>query len=543
MQSIIKHVSINKKLALLFGLMTLVVILIASYNLIMLRGQIMAERQLQNKDIVEQANSLIGHYAALARQGKLSAADAQQQAKAAVGAMRYADNNYVFIISEQGSFVMHPLLPKLEGQNLTQVKDASGDPFLTRMITAVRQSGEAVAQYQWSRDGQSAAVPKVAYAQRAPAWSWVAATGVYLDDVDSLFWHEARKLIAVLVVALLITVYLSREISRSISQPLQGALAVIEQMAKGNLTRRLNHHSRDELGVLSHRLDQSLDSLQQLVSSMHEQANNLNQHSAELSATAEQSRKGIEQQNNETNQLVTAMQEMAASSVEVSQHAVNTARTTQEVSDRAQAGHKLVQENIQQISSLAQAIATSADTVTLLEKHGEEVGTILQQITAISEQTNLLALNAAIEAARAGEQGRGFAVVADEVRTLAMRTRQSTEEITQLNERLRQACQDAVQSMHRGLQQAEKSVSHTEETGAHFDVIVGKIDEIRDMNAMVATAVQQQSSVAEEMSRNLANIATIAHQTDSGSHHIARQSGLVASSARDMQQWTARFSV
>ncbi|WP_165838534.1 methyl-accepting chemotaxis protein [Pokkaliibacter plantistimulans] len=543
MQKLFKDISIYKKILSLTLLMALLVIYTACYNLVMMKGQILEERQVQSKGIAEQAASLIGYYADQARQGALSLAEAQQRAKEAIGAMRYADNNYVFILSEQGTFVMHPVLPTLNGQNLSTIKDASGNVFLPPLVREVRQHGEASSQYYWSKSGQTTAVPKLTYAMQAPAWGWITATGVYLDDVDELFWQEARKFIAILVGAFLFIAYISREINHSISLPLRRALGVIEQMAAGNLTCRLNHHARDELGQLSQCLDQSLDSLQQLIGSVREQASHLDQNSAELSAAAEQSSKGVEQQNNETHLLVTAMQEMAATSVEVSQHATNTARTTQEVSDRAQAGKQLVQKNIEQIGVLASSIAASADTVTMLEKQGEEVGVILQQITSISDQTNLLALNAAIEAARAGEQGRGFAVVADEVRTLAMRTRQSTEEITQLNERLRQACQDAVHSMRQGLQQAESSVQQTEESSAHFDVIAGKISEIRDMNTLVATAVQQQSCVAEEMSRNLVNIATIAQQTDGGSKHIAQQSRLVAKRAEEMQQWIARFSI
>ncbi|MDH2431788.1 methyl-accepting chemotaxis protein [Pokkaliibacter sp. MBI-7] len=543
MQRLIRHISIYKKIMLLTALMALLVIYTACYNLLTLHGQILEERKLQSQGIVEQATSLIGYYASQAVQGNLTLPEAQQRARDALSAMRYGDNNYVFILSEQGTFVMHPLLPKLEGQRLSAVKDAKGTVFLPALVSTAQQQGEAFSQYYWSRDGKAAAVPKLTYAKAAPAWGWVAATGIYLDDVDNLFWREARKFVAILLGAFLVIAYLSREINLSISQPLRAALAVIEHMAGGNLTRRLNHHSRDELGQLSQQLDQSLDSLQAMISAMHVQAHNLNQNSAELSATAVQSSKGIEQQHSETHLLVTAMQEMAATALEVSQHATNTAQTTQQVSERAEAGQLLVQKNIEQITALAKAIEASATTVTMLEKQGEEVGVILQQITSISDQTNLLALNAAIEAARAGEQGRGFAVVADEVRTLAMRTRQSTEEITQLNERLRQACQDAVASMHQGLQQAQCSVSQTEETSAHFEVIAGKISEIRDMNAMVATAVQQQSCVADEMSRSLVSIATIAEQTDSGAKHIAQQSRQVAQSAETLQQWTTRFNV
>ncbi|MFP8966731.1 methyl-accepting chemotaxis protein [Pokkaliibacter sp. CJK22405] len=542
MTGVLKNLTVRMKLMLLLVLMAALVIGATTVSLLKLREQLLAERQTQTHNVVQTALASVASYQTLS--SSMGEDAAKQAALDAIDKLRYGNGNYVYILSiSDNTMLLDPPAPKLNGKAASSIKDSEGKPFLTDLINQNKADGHGESVYTWPLPSGKGVSTKLVYGELFKPWGWVLATGVYLDDVDALFWKEARLNLIVLGISLLILVYLGVLISRSITRPLQQVSEVLAYMAKGDLTHRLDYQSKDEIGVVCNNINTSVHGLQELMTALGAQAHQLEQTSKELGQAVEAGSRGIEQQNGETTQLVTAMQEMAATSVDVADNAQSTSITTEEANKRTQTGYGLVNTTIKHISDLAETISQSAEMVRALEEHGEQVGSILQQITAISEQTNLLALNAAIEAARAGEQGRGFAVVADEVRTLAMRTRTSTDEINELNNRLRQACQDAVVSMQSGLEIAETSVTQANETGSQFSAITGSITTIKDMNNLVATAAQQQSAVADEMSRNLTNIASISHESDRSIRQIADRTRELEMSAAELKQWVGRFKV
>ena len=330
----------------------------------------------------------------------------------------------------------------------------------------------------------------------------------------------------------------------------RGTLASIEDfqgtaggLGNGDLTVRFAAASRDELGDVAKSLNAMVESFARVVTKVLQSTDRVASASEELSAVTEQTAQGVTEQRADTEQVATAMNQMSATVREVANNATAAAEATTNANEETNAGRRVVEQTIDTINTLSTEVERAANVIHELEGHSAEIGTVLDVIKGIAEQTNLLALNAAIEAARAGEQGRGFAVVADEVRTLASRTQQSTEEIQTMIERLQRGAGEAVRVMENSRRQTGETVEMAGRTGTSLQNIAQAVAVINDMNTQIASAAEQQSAVAEEMNRNVTNIAQVSDQTAAGSEQTAASSQELSRLAQDLQGLVAHFKV
>ncbi|WP_178082642.1 methyl-accepting chemotaxis protein [Pseudomonas sp. 9.2(2024)] len=332
-------------------------------------------------------------------------------------------------------------------------------------------------------------------------------------------------------------------VNRNLVEPIRKLIDYVTQLSKGRLVERVSSDRQDELGNLAAAANTLRDFLAETFNHLQRSAKDLDSASGELNAIATVMAGGTNEQFNRTDQVATAMNEMSATAQEVARHAADAARAADDADQSAQQGEKVMQSTIHSITQMRGEIANTATVIRRLEADSGRIGKVLEVIRGIAEQTNLLALNAAIEAARAGEAGRGFAVVADEVRNLAQRTAESIIEINQIIHSVQTGAVDAAQAIDSGQTRSDESVEQVTQAGAMLERITHAVEAIRDMNRQIATAAEEQTSVAEDISRNLTEITSIAstnldnvQRTESASQNLHGLSG-------QLNDVTARLSV
>jgi len=283
--------------------------------------------------------------------------------------------------------------------------------------------------------------------------------------------------------------------------------------------------------------------LQGIIREITDSVGSLNNAAQQMSVVTTESRDGIVKQQVDIDQVATAMNEMSATVHEVARNAMDAAGAAKEADDEAANGKQVVSQAVGTIDKLATDVDEAANVIHQLAQDSENIGTVLDVIKAIAEQTNLLALNAAIEAARAGEQGRGFAVVADEVRTLAQRTQQSTQEIQEIIEKLQAGAEKAERVMKASREQAQTSVDESSRAGTSLVSITDMVARINDMNTQIASAAEEQTAVAEEISRSIVAINDVAVQTSQSSDQLQQASEGVSAMATQLHGLVAKFTV
>lgn len=353
---------------------------------------------------------------------------------------------------------------------------------------------------------------------------------------------RSLQLISTLL-ALLVGVIAAVIITRQITRPLRETLEVVERIASGDLSHNIQVTRRDELGVLQQGIQRMGTTLRELISGIRDGVTQIASAAEELSAVTEQTSAGVNSQKIETDQVATAMHEMTATVQEVARNAEQASQAASAADGEARAGDKVVAEAIAQIERLAAEVARSTDAMTHLQQESNKIGSVMDVIKAVAEQTNLLALNAAIEAARAGEAGRGFAVVADEVRGLAQRTQKSTEEIEGLVAGLQNGTQQVAAVMNNSRSLTDSSVELTRKAGVSLENITRTVSNIQSMNQQIAAAAEQQSAVAEEISRSIVNVRDVSEQTAAASDETAKSSVELARLGGQLQQMVSHFRV
>ncbi|AVJ22555.1 MULTISPECIES: methyl-accepting chemotaxis protein [Pseudomonas] len=363
------------------------------------------------------------------------------------------------------------------------------------------------------------------------------------EDAGQSYEGAITGVVAVSVVAALLTVLLVWLLTRSIVTPLRKAVEVAETIAAGNLSKTIEDDGKDEPARLLSALSTMQASLRQTIQHIAGSATQLASAAEELSAVTEEASRGLQQQNNEIDQAATAVNEMTAAVEEVARNAVSTSEASGQSNQAAREGRDRVMETVGAIQTMTQDVQNTSAMIEGLAAQGRDIGKVLDVIRAIAEQTNLLALNAAIEAARAGEAGRGFAVVADEVRALAHRTAQSTQEIEKMVAGIQNGTGEAVQSMQQSNQRSQSTLEMARAAGASLEQITASISLINERNLVIASASEEQAQVSREVDRNLVNIRDLATQSAAGANQTSAASHELSRLAVDLNGMVARFVV
>ncbi len=502
-------------------------------------------KQNKTRQLVEVSHGVLEHFYRLQTKGILSEQDAQNNAMQTIKQLRYEKSDYFWINDLQPKMVMHPIKPDLDGQGLGEFKDPTGKKLFMEMVSVAKSDGAGFVNYMWPKPGSSVDVEKISYVQLFKPWGWIIGTGVYIDDINALVAQRIKSTITQGCAVLVALVILFSLIGRSITRPCDATQKALEEIAEGegNLSTQLPVEGNDEFAAIARAFNRFIQKIHGSIATISPISHSVSDSVSTINSIAEQTAKQSGEQLSSVNSVAAAMTELQSNNQEVAQFARNAAQAAQVASEKSHQGQNAISQATAYMNALSESLSNTEVSSQELAQQANNVGTVLEVIRSIAEQTNLLALNAAIEAARAGEQGRGFAVVADEVRTLATRTQKSTDEIEQIVSDLQSRAGSLSSSMNDTQRQSHSTLEQAATAQQVLQEINQQVDEILNMNEHIAAASGQQSEATDEISRNLAQFTQHAEQTSQDVKQLSHTSEQLIADSRTLSKSFSVFKL
>ena len=539
-----ERIKVRTRLMIFFAGVVLGLLAVGIFSLYVLRDNLMEDRRLKTRNVVESALGVVDYFHKQQQAGKLSEEEAKRQAMDSLRNVRYDGKEYFWVQDRNLVMLMHPIKPDMEGKSQAALKDPNGKLFFQEMENVVKASGKGFVDYLWPKPGFDQPAPKISYVAEFPAWGWVVGSGIYVDDVNAVFRQQALLFSIMVVITLAILSVISWLINSSILRQLGGepayAVEVVRHIAEGDLVRPVEYSSPDSLLAAMQTMQQKLANIFGDINGM---ASRLSSGAEHVSVAARETSVAAHNQAQSTSASAASIEQMTVSISEVSEIATQTEANSSQTAALAEEGAGLVKNAAQEIELISRTVATSSEQIQLLQQRSQEIGGIANVIKEIADQTNLLALNAAIEAARAGEQGRGFAVVADEVRKLAERTAKATTEIAQMIDSIQEETQTAVQAMATAAPQVDKGLELATQATSMLDEIhrqaLDSLGKVRD----VALATTEQATTATDIAKHVEHIASMAEETNATMQNNAAEAEQLEGLADQLRQTVSYFRV
>ena len=536
--------SVRSKLVLLSLIGTVGMVAVLLFGLVSEYGNVAHDREVKTRHLVESTHALIAHYQQQEATGTLTREQAQHAALAAVKSLRYDDREYFWVNDMNAVMLMHPLKPELDGKSVADFKDPDGKFLFREFVDLVRTQKAGFVRYQWPRPGAEAPQPKLSYVKGFEPWGWIVGSGIYIDDLHHEFVALALRS-GLLVTALAALAFVLAHLTgRSILKPLRAVEQTMDQVAMNHdLTRRAPAEGPTEIRNMALSFNTMMSGFQSLVRDIGQSSQAVETAARQLSAVSSSVASASQDQSQSAISTSAAVEQMSGSIARVSDRARSTDATASAAEQLAMQGADVVSRAMDEMQRIADSVQTSARFIETLGQQSQEISSIVNVIREISDQTNLLALNAAIEAARAGEQGRGFAVVADEVRKLAERTGQSTTEISSKISRIQEETQRAIHSMQEGSRRVGEGVDTARIAMDSMEQIRRGAIDVREAIRDISEALQEQSAASSLVSENIVSISSTATRNSGEVIAIAGEASSLQRLAAGLQSSSARFSV
>jgi len=520
--------------------------LAALFTVLLINGksQMMDDRQAKVRNLVEVAHATLAHYEQQARDGKLSADEAKKAAATAVRTMRYDKIEYFWINDLNDTMVMHPIKPELEGKKLDQIKDKNGKFLFVEFNQVVKTKGAGFVDYLWPKPGAEEGVPKISFVMGFEPWGWVIGSGIYVDDVEAKFRSDAIKLLlwglAIGAFIAISSFLLSTNILRTLGGEPAVASAITRRIAGGDLATPIECDPNDKDSLLAN-IRTMQDNLRDMVASIVRNAELVACSADQLLVASEQVAERARQQSDAASSMAASVEEMAVSIDQVKESATEAHNISEASGALSNDGASVIHNAASEMRKISEAVQSSSQIVEDLGHQSDHITSIVNTIKDIADQTNLLALNAAIEAARAGEQGRGFAVVADEVRKLAERTALSTTEIAGMVSSIQNGTRSAVSSMQAGVEQVSHGVELANQAGESINRIRDGATRVTAVVNDISGSIVEQSIASNDIAQKLETIAQMSEESAAAVRHTADAARQLQSLSSSLHQTVSKF--
>ncbi|WP_394247396.1 methyl-accepting chemotaxis protein [Vibrio profundi] len=538
-----KEISIAVRAWSILGLFALALLVNTYLNIDKSRENMRESYERGVATLVESAVGIVQYHYDLSQRGQLSEGEAQSKALAAISAMRFDGDNYIFAGDENGIQIATGVISFL-GTEIMNLQDSTGKLFV-KDLYRVAANGGGFVDYYWHNPEKGTNDPKTSYALMFKPWGWMIGSGMNMNALQAATYRSEVASFSYAVGILGVLSLVVGYFIKTITSPLKRTVKAMRTLSKGegDLTQRLPEEGSKELIYLARYFNQFVASVQGIMLNISDVGAQVSSSATQLSTSVHHIDDSLNQQQDDVDMLATAMTEMLATVEEVAGRTVEANDASRLAAKETQNSHVIMDKNVIESNALKEQIESASCVVRQLAMDSKNVDTVLEVIRGVAEQTNLLALNAAIEAARAGEQGRGFAVVADEVRTLSLRTQESTLEIQSIVEKLQSGAENVVVVMKQGAEKAVNASQMSTEVGEVLNRINKEVHTIEEMNQHIATAAEQQTVTVNDINRNVVSLSDMASSVSSESAQMASSGKELRRVSDDLMSMIKRFKL
>ncbi|MCC4115886.1 methyl-accepting chemotaxis protein [Aromatoleum toluclasticum] len=538
--------SVGFRLRLIVVVAFLLFAAVMAQAVVSFRGAMEGERKGTVQHAVESVHGTLEYFHKREASGEMSREDAQTAAKAAIKGLRHGEGEYFFITDMHPHTLMHPIKPELDGRDMTNVADPRGKRLFVEFVEVVRKDGAGFVDYLWPKPGESEPQPKISYVKAFAPWGWILGTGVYVNDMDRVFWRQTMQTLVFAGLAALLLVLVSWRIGRGILRQLGGEPSELQRIAARIAERDLTSHVKVKEGdsrSITCAMDQMQSRLAEVIRRVRDNAHDVTDAVRQAADAGQAIHDAALHQTEVAGSTAAAIEQMAVSIAHVSENTDEARGNSQHTAEVAQRGEDLARDASEGIAQISETVTSAAKQIQVLRDRSGEIGEIANVIREISDQTNLLALNAAIEAARAGEQGRGFAVVADEVRKLAERTGAATAQISQVIQSVKAETESAVASIEQIVPKVDSGARRSQQAAdALREIREGARDTLGRLEDVVSS-MKELTAASNSVATNMQEVAQMAERSSSEIRSSTESTEKLRHSAEALEALTAGFRV